>query len=85
MAQLSVPLSETQLTALRAYAAERRTEVDVLMLHYVEYLLAGGTPIVDDDAPPTAAELAAIAASGGAFDWLADEPDLYSLADGEPV
>jgi hypothetical protein len=30
-------------------------------------------------------ELAAIAQHGGVFDWLADEPDRYSLEDGEPV
>ena len=31
----------------------------------------------DEDALPGAA----IAAAGGSFDWLADEPDLYSDAD----
>ncbi len=31
----------------------------------------------ESDAPP----MAAIAEAGGAFDWLADEPDLYSDAD----
>jgi len=29
--------------------------------------------------------LAALAEAGGSFDWLAEEPDLYSDADGEPV
>ncbi|MFQ5633364.1 MAG: hypothetical protein ACE5I1_31750 [bacterium] len=33
----------------------------------------------------SAAEMTQIALSGGAFDWLKDEPDLYSDADGEPV
>jgi hypothetical protein len=33
----------------------------------------------------TADDLAAVAQHGGAFDWLRDEPDLYSLEDGEPV
>jgi hypothetical protein len=32
---------------------------------------------VDDDELPTTA----LNAAGGAFDWLADEPDLYSDAD----
>jgi hypothetical protein len=34
---------------------------------------------------PSSKELAKLAQIGGAFDWLADEPDLYSLDDGEPV
>ena len=52
----------------------------------VDYLLAGGQPIAaPENGIPSAVELAALAEHGGAFDWLADEPDLYSLADGEPV
>jgi ubiquinone/menaquinone biosynthesis C-methylase UbiE len=34
---------------------------------------------------PTFHELADLAMRGGASSWLADEPDLYSLDDGEPV
>jgi len=33
----------------------------------------------------SAAEMARIAEHGGAFEWLADEPDIYSDEDGEPV
>ncbi len=33
----------------------------------------------------SAAEMTQIALYGGVFDWLKDEPDLYSDADGEPV
>ncbi len=33
----------------------------------------------------SAAEMTQIALHGGAFDWLKDEPELYSDADGEPV
>lgn len=39
----------------------------------------------DDDDLPSSLELALLAEHGGAFDWLNDEPDLYSLEDGEPV
>ena len=39
--------------------------------------------VVIDDLPSE--DLAAVAQHGGAFDWLADEPDLYSDEDGEPV
>jgi|SRR5947208_16422183 hypothetical protein len=34
---------------------------------------------------PTAGEIAALATAGGAFDWLADEPDLYDDTCGESV
>jgi hypothetical protein len=33
----------------------------------------------------SAMEMTQIAQFGGAFDWLEDEPDLYSEADGEPI
>ncbi len=33
----------------------------------------------------SAAEMTQIAQFGGAFEWLKDEPDLYSEADGEPI
>jgi hypothetical protein len=38
--------------------------------------------IIDD---VSSDERAAIAQHGGAFDWLEDEPDIYSDEDGEPV
>ncbi|HEY7061939.1 MAG TPA: hypothetical protein VII06_10690 [Chloroflexota bacterium] len=86
MPQLHVELSDADLDALRCYADQQHVPVAALMRDYVDYLLAGGRPIV---APandvPSADELAALAERGGAFDWLADEPGLYSLADGEPV
>ena len=36
----------------------------------------------DDTATP---EIGALAAGGGAFDWLADEPELYDDTSGEPL
>ena len=39
--------------------------------------------VVIDEMPSQ--ELAAVAQAGGSFDWLADEPDLYTDEDGEPV
>jgi antitoxin (DNA-binding transcriptional repressor) of toxin-antitoxin stability system len=39
-------------------------------------------PVGDAPAP---AEVAALAAAGGAFDWLADEPDLYDDTCGEAI
>jgi hypothetical protein len=47
---------------------------------------AGDRPVILPSLDvPIAEELAAIAQEGGASAWLADEPDLYSLDDGEPV
>ena len=40
-------------------------------------------PLTED--PPTAQEIAALAMAGGAFDWLADEPDLYDDTCGEAI
>ena len=39
--------------------------------------------IADDEV--TTRDLMRLADVGGAFDWLHDEPDLYSLEDGKPV
>lgn len=84
MGQLNVKLQDHQLEALRRYASRRRTPVAWLIKDYVAYLLAGGSP-VGPAAPETqsGAELAALAQSGRAHDWLAEEPELYSSEDGE--
>lgn len=86
MAQLNVKLGDDQIAALRAYAARRRTPVSWIVKDYIAYLLAGGQPVLPPD-PDTFSpgELAAIAQSGGAFGWLAEEPELYSVDDGEAV
>ena len=85
MPQLNVKLNGDKLEAFRQYAARRRTPISWLIRDYIDYLLAGGKPLIVSDDSPTSAELAALAQHGGAFDWLADEPELYSLEDGEPV
>jgi hypothetical protein len=38
-----------------------------------------------DRTAPTTNEMMALSQSGNSFDFLYDEPDLYTLADGEPV
>ncbi len=38
-----------------------------------------------DTAYPKTFELFTLALQGSSFDFLAEEPDLYSLADGEPI
>ncbi|WP_255014650.1 hypothetical protein [Cyanobium sp. BA20m-p-22] len=40
---------------------------------------------MEQDAELTSADLAQLAIEAGAFADLEDEPDLYSLSDGEPV
>ena len=86
MAQLNVKLSAERLDALRRYAARRRTPVAWLIKDYVDYLLDGGQPVaVSEVEAPTSAELSLLTQQGGAFDWLAEEPDIYSADDGEPL
>jgi hypothetical protein len=86
VAQLNVKLSDDRLAALRRYAARRRTPVSWLIKDYVDHLLAGGEPVVPlSSDEPTQAELAVLAQHGGAFDWLGEEPEIYSANDGEPV
>ena len=86
MAQLNIKLADEQLEALRRYAARRRTPVSWLIKDYVQYLLSGGQPPLSNDPElPTPLDLAAAAQHGRAFDWLEDEPDLYSPDDGAPV
>jgi hypothetical protein len=38
-----------------------------------------------DSFPPATHDLMQLAESGGAFNFLYDEPDLYTLEDGEPI
>ena len=85
MAQLNVKLDEQQLQSLKRYAARRRTPVSWLIKDYVDYLLRGGAPITPPEDEVPAGDLTALAEQGGAFEWLRDEPDLYSAEDGEPV
>jgi hypothetical protein len=41
--------------------------------------------LVEDIPYPSAKELENLAQTGGAFDFLHDEPDIYTLEDGEPI
>lgn len=84
MPQLNLRLDERRLRALRRYATRRRTPVTWLIRDYVDHLLTGGEPVATSEVP-SSAELARIAHEGRAFDWLAGEPDVYSLDDGEPI
>jgi hypothetical protein len=85
LAQLNVKLSQEQIEALRSYAQRRRTAVSWLIRDYIAYLLKGGAPISLANDELSAREIGRLAEYGGAFNWLADEPDLDSSSDGEPV
>jgi hypothetical protein len=41
--------------------------------------------LVEDIPYPSAKELENLAQTGGAFDFLNNEPDIYTLEDGEPI
>lgn len=75
-------LSPRQYEGLRRYAARRRSPVAWIIKDYVDALLGSERSAHGD---LSTAALTDLAARGGAFDWLRDEPDLYSDRDGEPV
>jgi hypothetical protein len=86
MAQLQIDISDEQLDVLQRLAEVRQLPVSTLIIQYVEFLEHGGQPVGDaDDDVLDAYALSRINMLGGAFDWLKDEPDLYTLEDGEPV
>lgn len=85
MAQLHLSLSDEQLEALETIASARQVAVLRLLEDYVSYLLIGGEPVEVSFAEIGSDEIARIAERGGSLDWLADEPEIYSRTDGEPV
>ncbi len=80
MRQLNVKLSQKQHEALRRYASRRRTPIAWVIKDYI-----GSLAGLDAAGRVQAHVSTQLAARGGSFDWLSDEPDLYSEADGEPV
>ena len=85
MAQLYLNLNDEEMEALEAIAAHRHVPVSRSLEEYVSYLLVGGEPVDVLSPELNAEELAQLAERGGSFDWLADEPELYTVSDGEPV
>lgn len=80
MRQLNVKLTNEQHEALRRHAARRRTPVAWLIKDYIASLVERERAQAVQAHEPTQ-----LAAHGGAFDWLADEPDIYTDEDGEPI
>ena len=85
MGQLNVKLDDSSLEALKRFSARQRTPVSWLLKDYIAYLLAGGAPVRLDGDEPSPQQLAEVAQRGGSFDWLKDEPDIYTLDDGAPL
>ena len=85
MFEVTVRLSDEEFAAIQSYADRHRTPIHGLVKEYLAYLIEGGEPVSPTSEDPGADALAEATERGGAFDWLASEPDIYSLADGEPV
>lgn len=83
--QISFALEPSLYDLLRALAEKERKTVPQTALELLEDALRQQTREVSppDDLPSH--ELGALAMSCGAFDWLADEPDLYDDTHGEPI
>jgi hypothetical protein len=68
---MNMQLVESLVQAIHALSAEERALFDTKLYGEVPY--------------PSNLELAYLSEQGKAFDFLKDEPDLYTLADGEPI
>ncbi|MEL6556390.1 MAG: hypothetical protein AAFQ63_23490 [Cyanobacteria bacterium J06621_11] len=68
---MNTQLVASLVQAMRALSAEERAALEEKLFFEAD--------------EPTADRLVTLALRGGSFDFLADEPDLYSLEDGEPI
>ncbi len=83
--QVNVRVEPALYQALETIARQERRSVPQAAQQLMEEGLrahAGSRTATDDTA---AQEVARLAAGGGAFDWLADEPELYDDTSGEAV
>lgn len=83
--QVNLRVEPTLYQALETLARQERRSVPQMARHLLEDGLrskTGQPPTSDDTA---ASDIAALAARGGAFAWLADEPELYDDTSGEPL
>ena len=83
--QVNVRVEPAFFEALRAVARQDRRSVPQAALRLMEAGLRHRTqgPVPLDD--PRAHDIARLASGGGAFGWLAEEPDLYGNDSGEPA
>jgi hypothetical protein len=68
---MNTQLVESLVQAVRALSAEERSLFDNQIYGEIPY--------------PSTLELAHLSDRSNAFDFLKDEPDLYTLEDGEPI
>jgi hypothetical protein len=68
---MNTQLVDSLVQAIRALSAEERMALEEKLFFEAD--------------EPTTGDLSKLALRGGSFDFLADEPDLYSLEDGEPI
>jgi hypothetical protein len=83
--QVNIRLEAALYRTVQAIARQERRSVPQTALHLLEAGLRqrlGGQGSRDDT---PSREIAALAAAGGAFDWLADEPEMYDDTCGEPL
>src|SRR5262245_5380439 len=83
--QVNIRIDSSLYRTLQTLAEQERRSVPQTALHLLEDGLrqrAGGQTIPDDT---SSQDIAVLAAAGGAFDWLADEPDVYDDTCGEPL
>ena len=83
--QVNLRVEATFYRALEIVARQERRSVPQAARQLLEEGLrqhVGGRALADDT---SSQEIAALAAVGGAFDWLAEEPDLYDDTCGEPL
>lgn len=71
--------------SLEATARRERRSVPQVARLLIEEGLRHRAGVPPDSSDLSSADIAVAAASGGAFDWLADEQDLYDDSRGEAV
>ena len=83
--QLNIRIALPLYQALKTFAQQERRSVSQAARQLMEDGLRQRMecPVDVDDTPGQ--DIAALAQAGGAFDWLAQEPDLYDDTSGEPL
>ena len=83
--QVNVRIEEALYRSLAAVARHERRSVAQTARRLMEDGLRGrvGAGLSGEDL--TGEQIGILAREGGAFDWLADEPDLYGADCGEPI
>jgi hypothetical protein len=83
--QLNLRVEPALYQALEAIARQERRSVPQAARQLIEdgLRIHMDRPMPTDDT--TSSKIGALAAAGGAFDWLANEPELYDDNSGEPL